>query len=72
VVSKMLPGQVSDLIEADGVLTIVRLNAHNPSRMQKFTEVQEELRTRMQSNKAEQLRHELDARLRKNAKIEEL
>jgi parvulin-like peptidyl-prolyl isomerase len=72
VVSKMQPGQVSDLIEADGVLTIVRLNAHNPSRMQKFTEVQEALRAQMQSNKTEKLRHELDARLRKNAKIEEL
>jgi len=72
VVSKMPPGQVSDLIEADGVLTIVRLNAHNPSRMQKFAEVQEALRAQMQSNKTEKLRRELDARLRKNAKIEEL
>jgi len=72
VVSKMLPGQVSDLIEADGVLTIVRLNAHNPSRMQEFTEVQEALKAQMQSHKAEHLRRELDARLRKNAKIEEL
>jgi len=72
VVSKMLPGQVSDLLEADGVLTIVRLNAHNPSRMQKFTEIQEALRARIESNKTEQLRRELDVRLRKNAKIEEL
>jgi peptidyl-prolyl cis-trans isomerase SurA len=71
-VSKMLPGQVSDLIETDGVLTIVRLNAHNPSQVQNFREVQEALRARMQSNKTEQLRRELDARLRKNAKIEEL
>ena len=72
VVSKMLPGQVSDLIEADGVLTIVRLNAHTPSRVQKFTEVQEALRAQMQSSKTERLRRGLDARLRKNAKIEEL
>ena len=72
VVSKMLPGQVSDLIEADGVLTIVRLNAHTPSQVQKFTEVQQALRGQMQSSKTEKLRHELDARLRKNAKIEEL
>jgi parvulin-like peptidyl-prolyl isomerase len=72
VVSKMLPGQVSDLIEADGVLTIVRLNAHTPLRVQEFTEVRQALRAQMQSNKTERLRHELDARLRKNAKIEEL
>ncbi len=72
VVSKMHPGQVSDLIEADGVLTIARLNAHTPSRVQKFTEVQEALRAQMQSSKTEKLRHELDARLRKSAKIEEL
>jgi len=72
VVSKMLPGQVSDLIEADGVLTIVRLNAHTPSQVQKFAEVQQALRAQMQSNKTEKLRHELDARLRRNAKIEEL
>jgi len=72
VVSKMHPGEVSDLIEADGLLTIVRLNAHSPARIQKFTEVQEVLRARMRGNKTEKLRRELDARLRKNAKIEEL
>ena len=72
VVSKMRPGQVSDLIESDGVLTIVRLNAHTPSQVQKFTEVREALRRQMQSSKTEKLRHELDARLRKNARIEEL
>jgi len=72
VVAKMLPGQVSDLIETDGVFTIVRLNAHNLTRMQKFTEVQEALKARLASSKTEQLRRALDARLRKNAKIEEL
>ncbi len=72
VASKMHPTQVSDLIETDGVLTIARLNAHTPSRVQKFTEVQEALRAQMQSNKTEKLRRKLDARLRKNAKIEEL
>jgi len=72
VVSKMHQGDVSDLLEAAGVITIVRLNAHNPSRMQKFPEAEAALRTQMQSSKAERLRRELDARLRKNAKIEEL
>jgi len=72
VVSKMRQGDVSDLIQAEGVLTIVRLNAHYPSRMQKFGEAEATLRAQMQGSKTERLRRELDARLRKNAKIEEL
>ena len=72
VVSKMHQGDVSDLIQAEGVLTIVRLNAHYPSRMQKFGEAEATLRAQMQGSKTERLRRELDARLRKNAKIEEL
>jgi len=72
VVSKMQPGQVSDLIQAEGILTIVRLNAHSPSRMQKFGEAEATLRAQMQRSKTERLRRELDARLRKNARIEEL
>jgi hypothetical protein len=72
VVSKMHPGEVSDLLQAEGVFTIVRLNAHYPSRLEKFGEAEAALRAQMQSTKAERLRRELDARLRKNAKIEEL
>lgn len=72
VVSKMHQGEVSDLIQTEGVLTIVRLNAHNPSRMQKFDEAEATLRAQMQRSKTERLRRELDARLRKNARIEEL
>jgi hypothetical protein len=72
VVSKMHPGEVSDLLQAEGVFTIVRLNSHHPSRLEKFGEAESALRAQMQSTKAERLRRELDARLRKNAKIEEL
>jgi len=71
-VSKMQPGQISDLIEAEGSLTIIRLNAHTPVRMQKFGEVYKSVRAQMRRNKQETLRHELDAKLRKNAKVEEL
>lgn len=70
--SRMLVGQVSPLIEVDGAFTILRLNAHNPARTQPFSEVSNELGTRMRQQKTEALRHELDAKLRKNAKIEEL
>jgi len=70
--SKMQPGQISEVIEAEGALTIIRLNTHTPARMQKFEEVYKGLRVEMRRNKQEMLRHELDAKLRKNAKVEEL
>jgi peptidyl-prolyl cis-trans isomerase SurA len=71
-VSKMQPGQISDVIQAEGAFTIIRLNFHTPPRMQSFAEVSKELRAQMRFNKQETLRRELDARLRKNAKVEEL
>jgi parvulin-like peptidyl-prolyl isomerase len=72
VISKLQPGQMSDLIRVDGAYTIVRLNAHNPAQMQTFAEAKDPLRAQMQQSKAERLRRELDAQLRRNAKIEEL
>jgi len=72
VVTKLQPGQVSDLIAAEGAYTIVRLNAHTPARTATFEQAQEELRTQLQRSKREKLRRDLDARLRKDAKIEEL
>jgi hypothetical protein len=71
-VSKMQPGQISDVIQAEGAFTIIRLNFYTPPRMQSFAEVSKELRAQMRFNKQETLRRELDARLRKNAKVEEL
>jgi hypothetical protein len=71
-ISKLQPGQISDLVQVGGAYTIVRLNAHTPARTPAFAEVKEPLRAQMQAGKAERLRRELDAQLRKNAKIEEL
>lgn len=70
--SKLQAGQVSDLIQAEGAYTIIRLNAHNPARMQSFNESSKSLQALMRQQKTERLRRELDAKLRKNAKIEEL
>jgi len=70
--SKLQPGQISDLVAAEGALAIVRLNAHTPARMQKFEEVSSTLRTQLRQQKTEKLRRDLDAKLRKTAKIEEL
>jgi hypothetical protein len=70
--SKLQPGQISGLIQAEGAYTIIRLNAHSAPRTQKFEEVNKTLHDQMQKQKLDNLRHELDARLRKNAKIEQL
>src|SRR5271157_1047788 len=66
------PGQVSDLIQVDQALTIVRLIAHNPGGMQKFEDVRDSLRQQLQRMKAEQLRAGLDKKLRATAKVEVL
>ena len=71
-VAKLQPGQVSDLIHVDGAYTIVRVNVHSPERTQTFAEVETTLKAQLQQVKEEKLRHELDAHLRKSAKIEEL
>ena len=72
VASTMQPGQISGLIQAEGAYTIIRLSAHTRARMQTFEEVSAAMRKQMQQKKSEQLRHDLDARLRQNAKIEPL
>ncbi len=67
------PGQVSGLIDlGNHAYTIVRLNAHIAPGEKKFGEVKEDLRQRLQRKKTEELRRNLDARLRKSAKVEEL
>lgn len=71
-VSKMQPGQISDVIQAEGAFTIIRLNARTPAHTQKFEEISDSLRAQLRRNKEESLRHELDAKLRKTAKVEEL
>jgi hypothetical protein len=73
VIKDMQPGQISGLIELENhAYTIVRLNAHIPAGEQKFETVKDSLREQLKKQKAEQLRRALDARLRKNAKVEEL
>jgi hypothetical protein len=69
----MQPEQVSDLIDiGNNGRTIVRLNAHVPPGKKKFEDVKDQLREHLKQQKSEQLRSELDKRLRKNAKVEEL
>ncbi len=68
----MKPGEVSDLIPLGKTFTIFRLNRHVPAGRRKFDEVQDQLRTDLQKEKEDRLRTGLDARLHKNAKVEEL
>jgi len=66
------PGQVSDLIQVEQAFAIVRLIAHNPAGMQKFEDVRDSLNKQLQKSKTEQLRSELDKKLRATAKVEVL
>ncbi len=68
----MKPGQVSDLIQMGPAYTMFRLNAHIPAGRTPFAEVKAKIITDMEKSKSDQLRAEMDKRLRKTAKIEVL
>jgi len=68
----MKPGQISDLIQLGPAYTLFRLNAHVPAGVAPFAEVKPKLMSDMQKSKTDQLRAELNKRLRKTAKIEVL
>ena len=68
----MKPGQVSDLIQLGPAYTLFRLNAHTAAGIAPFAEVKAKLMTDLQKQKTEQLRAELNKKLRKTAKIEVL
>ena len=65
-------GQVSDLIQLGTAYTMFRLNAHIPAGTTPFEEVKAKLLIDLQKQKNEQLRSDLNKRLRKTAKIEVL
>lgn len=68
----MKPGEVSDLIQLGKTFTLFRLNGHVPAGKRKFEEVKDQLRKDLQKEKEERLRVAVDAKLRKNAKVEVL
>lgn len=63
-------GQVSGLIQIESAYTIVRLNAHTPSRKKPLADVKSDLKTELQKSKYEKLRSNLAKQLRAKAKIE--
>jgi parvulin-like peptidyl-prolyl isomerase len=68
----MKPGEVSDLIQLGTAYTLFRLNAHIPAGVTPFEQVKTKLVADLQRAKTEQLRADLNKKLRKTAKIEVL
>jgi parvulin-like peptidyl-prolyl isomerase len=68
----MKPGQVSDLIRLGSAYTLIRLKAHVPAGIAPFADVKAKLMSDMQNSKTDQLRGELNQKLRKTAKVEVL
>jgi parvulin-like peptidyl-prolyl isomerase len=69
---QMHPNDVSDLIRVENAYTIVRLQEHTPAGRAKFEEVKAQLTKELKEGKRNRLRANLDAKLRQNAKIEEV
>jgi parvulin-like peptidyl-prolyl isomerase len=68
----MKPGEVTDIIQLDQAYTIVRLNVHTPAGKTPLAEVRAKLAKDLHESRKNQLRKDLDKRLRQNAKIEEM
>ncbi len=68
----MKDGQVSDVIQMEQAYTIIRLNQHILPGKARFEDVKASLQQELQKKKLEQTRADLDQRLRKSAKVEEL
>lgn len=68
----MKPGQVSDLIVVDDNYTLFRLVSHNPAGKVSFGSIKGKLSVEMQKVRYNTLRTDLNKKLRKNAKVEEL
>lgn len=72
VVSAMHPNEVSELIPLGQAYTIVRLQTHTAAGQTSFAEVKGQLAKDLKDGKKNRLRSTLDAKLRQNAKVEEL
>lgn len=68
----MKPGAISDVIQIEQAYTIVHFQAHAPAGKVNFLEVKTQLAKELHETKRNQLRIELDQKLRKNAKIQEM
>lgn len=69
---KMKPGEVSDLFQFGPNYTLFRLNEHTSAGKVPFPQVKSQVRTDLEKARVEQLRSELNKRLRDNARVEVL
>lgn len=68
----MHPNDMSGLIQVDQIYTIVRLQVHTAAGQTRFEEVKDQLKKELQESRKNQLRAQLDQKLRQTAKIEEM
>src|ERR1035438_5787075 len=66
------PGEITGIIQLEQAYTIVRMNAHITAGKTKLDDVKDALKAELQKRKLEETRANLDKRLRKAAKVEEL
>lgn len=66
------PGQITGIIQVENVYTIVRLNQHVLAGKRKFESVKEQLMKQLEKTKTNQVRANLDKKLRQKAKVEVL
>jgi parvulin-like peptidyl-prolyl isomerase len=66
------PGQITGIIQVENVYTIVRLNQHTLAGKRKFEDVKEQLIKQLEKTKTNQVRANLDKKLKQKAKIEVL
>jgi parvulin-like peptidyl-prolyl isomerase len=66
------PGQVTGILQVENVYTIVRLNQHILAGKRKFENEKEQLRKQLEKTKTNQVRANLDKKLKQKAKIEVL
>jgi parvulin-like peptidyl-prolyl isomerase len=72
VVFSMKAGQISDVIDTGDSFCIVRVNGIEPSHLVPYDEVKAELKKDLEEQKKDEQRQAFEARLRKNAMIQEL
>ena len=66
------PGQVTGILQVENSYTIVRLNKHIPAGKKKFEDEKEQLIKQLEKTKTNQVRANLDKKLKQKAKIEVL
>jgi parvulin-like peptidyl-prolyl isomerase len=72
VVFTMKTGQITGIIDTGDSFCIARVNGVEPAHLVPFDQVKPQLKKDLEQQKADELRASYDARLRKNARIEEL